>query len=618
MKNVIYQHRWKAQNGWRYELRFIPSDTVPLASPIIKNFPPNAILTSDFKSTTAFETIPISLYNTPELTIKLKFSALPSELKTWIVEYATETGSIPPFVPPDVSGGVLGLLAQIIAYLIYAVQVIAQKLGPKVPLSNFWILSTDFGDEGLSQDNFTRVFEGVQKRVPTSKFKAKKQRDSVELTVDITVVHVIRAIAEALNMAALVSLAAFLPSSLAAVAQTYIYDTFVNDGNSVQWARMFSNGHTFMTVPLQNFLLWVRDELQKWYRKLSRDNAAIFAFDLAIPHTFYAQTAESDNAPITEVPFSDLRFIAQIRKTALGESIGGLLSNDKDHGWGNGDMFANMWDWFNDFAENFYLKLVLVPTLNECRTNTLTLRFGGILQNVQAAAHDTIALTQFIDYDFDLEQGGNTIRAAKSDEIRMPSESDRTSTFAAQSGSQSEVDFACHFFLHNLPTASAETADDSGQFLQSDGFNVNALYHNNAIISQGVTRIHEVVKVGDGLTIYPVVVGDYVAKPNAFEGTVNDAYQWTGYAAQTQEKSGLPNAVCRAMQKRFGHRYMSLLTGKIKMRPDLNGLYVGDVFPLDMSIVPEFAAFGSYAVLLKCESDYKTGHADVEFLTIPD
>jgi hypothetical protein len=384
--------------------------------------------------------------------------------------------------------------------------------------------------------------------------------------------------------------------------------------------RLFSNGHIFKIVPLQNFLLFVRDELQKWYRKLSRDNAATFAFDIAIPHTFYAQSDIVANTPSTVVPFADLSFVAQIRKTADSETIGGLLSSDKDHGWGNGDMFANMWDWFNDFAENFYLKLVLVPTLNNCRTNTLTLRFGAVLQNVQTV-HDTIALTEFIDYDFDLEQGGNTIRAAKSDEIRMPSESDKTSVIQSQSGSQSEIDFAFHFFLHNLPTASAETADESGSYLQADGFNVNALYHVNALIldgSEGISRIHEAVLINDGLTTYPIASDEYAAKPSVFDNTVNDAYLWTGYAIKTQEKSGLPNAVCKAAQKRFGHRYMSLLTGRIKLRPDLNGLYVGDVYPLDMSIVPEFAPLGNKALLLKCEADHKAGHADVEFLTIPD
>lgn len=617
MKNVIYQHRWKADSGWRYELRFIPSGTVPLSSPTIKNFPPNAFLTSDFKATTAFETLPISLYNTPELTIKLNFSALPSELKTWIVEYATETDSIPPFVPPTTSGGAYGLLAQIIAYLIYAVLALIEKLGPKVPLANFWILSTDFGDDALGYDDFTRIFEGVQKRVPTSKYKGKKERDSVKLTVDITIVHVIRAISESVNVASLVALTALLPPSLAATGVISLYDAFVKDSSDVLWTRLFSNGHVFKIISLQNFLFFVRDELQKWYRKLSRDNAATFAFDIAIPHTFYAQSDIVANTPSAAIPFADLSFIAQIRKSADSETIGGLLSNDKDHGWGNGDMFANMWDWFNDFAENFYLKLVLVPTLNACRTSTLTLRFGAVLQNVQPV-HDTIALTEFIDYDFDLEQGGNTIRAAKSDEIRMPSESDQISAIQSQTGSQSEIDFAFHFFLHNLPTASAETADEGGVYLQADGFNVNALYHLNPLVSDGFSRIHEAVLMHDGLTAYPIAVDNYTTKPDLLSATANDAYLWTGYAIKTQEKSGLPNAVCMAAQKRFGHRYMSLLTGRIKLRPDLNGLYVGDIYPLDMSIVPEFAPLGNKALLLKCEADYKTGHADVEFLTIPD
>lgn len=618
MKNVIYQHHWKAHNGWRYELRFIPSDTVPLSSPIVKNFPRNAILTTDFQSVTSYETLPISLYNTPELSLTLNYSALPSELKKWIVEYATETESIPPFVMPPATGGIAGLMARIIALIIYSVMVMVEKLGPKVPLANFWIVSTDFGDAALSEANFTRIFEGVQKRVPASSFKGKKVRNGVRITVEITAVHVIRAITESVNMAALVALTTFLPSSLGAVGVTSVYDAVMRDAQNVEWVRLFRNGHTFMTVPLENFLLFVRDELQKWYRKLSRDNAAIFDFDIDIPHTFYAHTNLSENVPADVVPFSELRFLAQIRKTALGDIIGGLLSSDKDHGWGNGEMFANMWDFFNDLAENLYLKVVVIPTLNDCRTNTITMRFGAIFQNVAAVPHNTIALTDFIDYDFDIKQGGNTIRAAKSDEIRMPSDSDKTSTIAAQSGSESEIDFASHFFLHNLPTASAETADEAGQYLQADGFNINALYHTSPLVFEGVARIHEAVVVHDGLQSYPISTEDYVAMPSVLDGTPNDNYLWALYAAQTQTRSGLPNMVCRAMQSRFGNRYMSLLSGKMKLRPDMNGLYVGDIFPMDLSIEPEFATFGSKALLLKCEIEYKTGHANVEFLTIPD
>ena len=616
MKNVIYQHRWKAENGWRYELRFIPSDTTPLSSPVIKNFPPNAFLNQDFTSKIAFDTLPIGLYATPELTFNIKYSALPDELKTWLVEYATETDSIPPLVLPPSTGGLTGLLAQIILILLYAVRVTVEKLGPKVPLSNYWILSTDFGNTTLDFESFTRTFEGVQKRVPHQSFQAKKAKQGVDLTMDVTIVHALRAITESLNVAALVALTLLLPSALNTASTSTLYDAVVKDGNGMQWFRQFVNGHVFKLVPLQSFLVYVQEELQKWYRKLTRDEAASFAFDLAVPHTFYAEGDAVANTPTDVVPFSAIHFLAQVRRNNDVEIIGGLLSNDKDHGWGNGDIFANMWDWLHDFGENFYLKLVLLPNAQQCRTNTMTLRFGGVLQNI-TPTHESIALTNFIDYEFTIVQSGNTLRAAKSDEVRMPSESDKTSTIHAQTGSQSEIDFACHFFLHNLPTASAETSDEAGSFLQADGFNVNALYHANSLVPGGFTRIHEAVRINDGLTDYPVASSDYVEKPNGLEGSANDAFLWTGYAAQTQERSGLPNAVCKAMQERFGHRYMSLVKGRIKLREDLNELYIGDRFPFDASIEAAFAPFGTSAILLSCEQNYETGIADIELITIP-
>lgn len=371
-----------------------------------------------------------------------------------------------------------------------------------------------------------------------------------------------------------------------------------------------------------------------WFAKHTRHNSTECLWSVMLPYKFYSQnwntvinggegyerigTGQYFAAFGLSVPFSGPKGYGQFGALSGKHTINGCPSK---------------WDWLKEDAEAHFRKV----SRRAARYANST-RLGLALEDVKLydsrVSHSTAVMEEVTGYEW--EEQTRYIRAANA-ALNAAAREDVREFKYEKAGSFADDEANAKFSIHNVPPVidADRFAVEGVAFLSSfplpdyvfvhsvydvltrDGAFVDALAipHGSAGIdlggAVGVVDFHTPTVAPFWLYSYDTQFGGYsYLKTNGIAERVA--------MKEEQARNTIPKHVVTLLVDRFSDPNVLTYEMEIAQNPEINGTNVGDIFTVPRPDDTLYANVSEYAVLIECDTNYKTGRTKVKFCTVPN